>query len=282
MVTSAELSACEMTSQLSPRSNPTSAPSQTTLDLDQILTSWAADKLGAGVVNRIDASDVLIKQLSVIYKSNQDWFKHRKSHEEIFDNSGTNASTWNYEENVTFPSNASWTILRGYKSSVLPLLKLHIEYPIAEESHQPLKGVFEKPNAGTTVEATGESRWKVNSTVNVKPFTSTKASAEVKTCRLNDVPFTTDIQMSGRLKISGTSGSKRNSKPGKHVEIVGTIEEALGSRPEFTIVDSSPTDEVNNEAYNNTKQVCFRIEGRCTGEVGIEAKVKLDEVQSLV
>jgi len=271
-----------MTSNPKPVSaSKSAAPTTTTVDVDQILTTWSTEKLG-GVVNRIDASDVHITQLSVVYQSNQDWFKLRKAHEEIFDNSGSNTSTWKYEENVTYPSKASWTILKGYKSSILPLHKLHIEFPIAEESHQPIQGVFEKSNAGVTVEAVGESRWKVNSVVNVKPFSSTKVSAEVKSCRLHDVPFTTDIQMSGRLKIFGTSGSKRNSKPGKHVEIVVSIEEALGSRPEFTVTEVSLAEGTNSEAYENNKKVCFRIEGRCTGEVGIEAKVKLNEVQSLV
>lgn len=254
---------------------------QSTLDLDQILTSWAAERLG-GVVNKIDGSDVQVTQLSVVYKSDKDWFNHQKAHEEIFDNPGSSISTWKYEETVKFSSKASWTIVNGYKSSVLPPHKLHIEFPMGEESHEALRGVFEKTNAGLTVEAIGESKWKLNSTVNVKPLSTTKASAEIKTCRLEDVPFTTDIQMSGRLKISGNSGSKKGSKPGKHVEISVNIEEALGSRPEFTVVETAADDVINGDAYENNKHVRFRIEGRCTGEVGIEARVRLNEVQSLV
>jgi hypothetical protein len=221
--------------------------------------------------------------MSVVYQSDQDWFGKHTAHEEIFDNSGSSNSSWQYLETVKFSSTATWTIVKGFKSNILPLTKLSVEYPIAEESKHALKGVFEKPLSGQVAEAKLDSQWELKAAVSVKPFSMTRASAEIKTCRLNNVLFTTDVQMSGLVKVSGTTSNskKSSSKSVKHVELTGSIEEALGSSPGFTVIDISPNDN-KADAYENLKRLCFRVEGRCSGEVGIGANVRLSEVQSLV
>lgn len=43
----------------------------TTLDLDPIITSWAIERLNGGVIEKIDASDVKVTQMSVAYQGNQ-------------------------------------------------------------------------------------------------------------------------------------------------------------------------------------------------------------------
>jgi len=222
-----------------------------------------------------------VTQMSVVYQSEKDWFGKHTAHEEIFDNSGSNTSSWQYLETVKFPSKAIWTILKGFKSNILPITKLSVEFPMAEESKNPLKGVFEKPQPGQAAEAKVDSQWELKAAVNVKPFSTTRASAEIKTCRLDNVLFTTDVQMSGLVKVFGTSNSKKSSKSGKHVELTGSIEEALGTSPGFTVIEIASADN-KADAYENLKRLCFRVEGRCSGEVGIGARVQLSEVQSLV
>jgi len=65
--------------------------------------------------------------------------------------------------------------------------------------------------------------------------------------------------------------------------MTGSIEEALGGSPEFTLVELPPTAETKQETYQESvRKVCFRLEGRCTGEVGLGAQVKQEDVQSLV
>lgn len=84
---------------------------------------------------------------------------------------------------VKFSSSVTWTIQKGFKSSLLPKMSTVVEFPIADDSGVPLKAVFQNLEAGVPVEAKSESEWKVKAEVNVKPFSTTRVTAQVRTCR---------------------------------------------------------------------------------------------------
>jgi len=54
----------------SPVVNSTESSSPSTLDIDAIISRWAAERLG-GDVEKIDASDVRVQQMSVVYQSSE-------------------------------------------------------------------------------------------------------------------------------------------------------------------------------------------------------------------
>lgn len=244
------------------------------VDFDEVLNKWATDKLGAGyVVEKIDTSKIKLHQLSVVYQSNEDWYANNRVHEELFDNSEVLPITWQYAEKVQFQSRATWRLIRGFKSSLFVVPKINVEFPVAEDGSRPLRVTFDNgvPDQGLKT-SERQSVYDVTDYVTVKPFSTMRANAHVRTCKLQNVMFTTDICLMGILRVIGHKKRKHWSKQ----ELTASIDEVLRGHPSFHEIY------LGNEGETRTRKPTFRVEGLCSGEVALAACILQSELQTLV
>lgn len=244
------------------------------VDFDDVLSKWASEKLGAGyVVEKIDTSKIKIHQLSVVYQSSGDWYTNNVVHEELFDNSEVLPITWQYAEKVQFQSRATWRLIRGFKSSLLVVPKFHVEFPVAEDGTRPLNVTFDNavPDQGLKT-SERQTVYDLEDYVTVKPFSTMRANAHVRTCKLQNVMFTTDVCLTGVLRVIGHKKRKHWSKQ----ELAASIDEVLRGHPGFNSIL------LGNEDETKVKKPTFRIEGLCSGEVALSASISQTELQTLV
>ena len=290
----------------------TTSASSCVVDVDDVIRKWAERKLG-GPVEKIDASAVRQRQTAVAYRGAGEWFATRVVHEEIFDNvDGAAPAVWNYAETVAFPSSARWTMTHGYRSRLLPASAVVVEFPAAEDGKAPLTVTFDaKPTVpaaadpidlcsadrdedigsghiatksadnsgdggggGDTTTSTIGSSWNLTATVRVLPFSSVRVSAEVRTCRLDDVHFSTDVELSGVVKITGGGNGKSSS-------ISASIADALANTVGVNVLEGdddgddgaggSGDENVDDSSITSCRRARFHVEGRCSGEVGLGA-----------
>ena len=249
----------------------------TCIDIDQILQKWGEAQMSDGfTLASVDASGVQVQQMSVIYCSSKDWFSAKNVHEEFFDNNERSPVTWEFEEKYAPSCESSWTLVKGFKSTLLPAFKIALEFPVAEDGKQPLKVVMENvvPSLIPVTAQQTKGELKASVLVKVKPYSTTRVGVTMRVCRLDQVLFTTDAHMSGTVKATG----QKKRKPNKVV--TGNIEDILRGNPSFTVI--VPTEE-DFEAYGTeTCKVSYRLEGFCSGEVTMGVETGLTEIQTLV
>ena len=250
--------------------------SPTSIDLDEILWKWGEEKLGAGyTVDKIDTTKVKVSQMSVLYQSSEDWFITENVQHEVYDNPDSLPITWSYAEKIKYPSQATWTLIKGFKSSLLPPVKLAIEYPLAQEGQKPLAVLFDGTSPDQKpLTAQVKNEWEAQCHVTVKGFSTTRVCAQLRTCKLNRVLFTTDIHFTGQVRISGHKKRKSKTK----LEVTAPIEDAFLTNPSFQILSS----ESDPGGYGPTRKAQFRVEGWCDGDVGLDVKVTLLDLQTTV
>lgn len=249
----------------------------TCIDIDQILQKWGEAQMSDGfALTSVDVSGVQVQQMSIIYCSSKDWFSTKNVHEEFFDNNEGSPVTWEFEEKFASPCQASWTLAKGYKSSLLPATKIALEFPVAEDGKHPLKVVAENavPSLITKRAQQAKGELNVKTLVKVKPYSTTRVGVVMRVCRLDEVLFTTDVHIWGTAKATG----QKKRKPNKVV--TANIEDILRGNPSFTVI--VPTEE-DFEAYGTEVcKVSYRLEGFCSGEVAMSVETDLSDIQTLV
>ncbi len=245
------------------------------IDLDEVLIGWAIEKQGQDyTIDKVDTSKLQVSQKAVLYHSSQDWWRNVTVHEEYFDNDDGVPAKWFYSHKAGFQSNASWCLIRAFKSNKFVPLHINLQFPVSAENSTPLEVAFDNSNLVLRQATTGNSEWQLSSPVTVEPYSSTHACAQVRTCRLQNVVFTTDIVLSGSIKITG---HKKHRKWTKH-EVTFGIAEALYDKEALGFHVHDNMSDPNGPA----RTVIFKVEGLCTGEVGVEPLVKQDHISSLV
>lgn len=248
----------------------------TCIDFDEILWKWGEEKLGAGyTVDKIDMSNVKVNQMSVLYQSSEDWFVIENVHHELYDNPDRLPITWSYEEKIKHPSQATWTLIKGFKSKLFPPVKLSIEYPLAQDNQKPMGVLFEDTSPDQRpLTAQSNSEWDAKAHVTVNPFSTTRVCAQLRTCKLKGVLFTTDIHFAGQVRIHGHKKRKAKTK----LEVTAPIEDAFLNNPSFQILSS----EADPGGPAPTRKAQFRVEGLCDGNVGLNVNVSLMDLQTTV
>ena len=249
----------------------------TCIDVDQILQKWGEAQMSDGyTLASVDATGVQVQQMSVIYRSSKDWFSTKNVHEEFFDNNEGSPVTWEFKEQFASPCQSSWTLVKGYKSTLLSATKIALEFPVAEDGKHPLKVVAENavPSLIPKTAQQAKSELTVKTLVTVKPYSTTRVGVVMRVCNLDQVLFTTDVHMWGTVKATG----QKKRKPNKVA--TANIEDVLRGNPSFTVI--VPTEE-DFEAYGTEMcKVSYRVEGFCSGEVAMCVETDLSEIQTLV
>lgn len=251
------------------------AKNQHNVDIDEIITNWATEKLGESfTLEKIDVSKIKIAQGSTTYQSNTDWWTKDVVHEEIFDNMEEALPiTWNYTHKANYNSNITWKLLKNVKSTKYCPLKVVAQFPVAELGKDPLQVEFDSqfPEQATK-SASRDSLWDVSTYVTVKPHFSSRATSVVRTCRLENVPFCAEVQFSGTIRVLGHKKRKTWTKQ----ELTASLADALGDRPGFKLVENASNPKLP------AKYAVLRVEGLCSGQVGIKADAVVQDVQTLV
>jgi len=248
------------------------------VDLDEVLMSWANHRLGYDyVVEKVDTSKLHVKQQAVIYKGGgSNWWENDSVHNEYFENESGQKQTWHFSHCIkNVRSHASWSVIKAFRSSkVLPML-ISLEYPCSPKGTPPLAVTFDTAMLHQQIRKATDvvSQWSYNQDLVVDPYGSQQVDANVRTCVLDNVDFSTDITMAGSVRVVG---HKRNRKFSKHEITVG-IADALARREYlgFKILESF-------DSAGSSRYVSFRVEGMCNGRVGVEANVTTSEINTCV
>ena len=93
-------------------------------------------------------------------------------------------------------------------------------------------------------------------------------------CQLKDVMFTTEIRMSGSIRVQG---HKKNKKWTKH-ELTASVVDALASKKPlgFQVIENTMDPDAP------ARQISFRVEGACSGEVAVGTKVAMQDIVTSV
>lgn len=246
------------------------------VDIDALLEKWAKVKFGEDfAVDKIDTSKVEVKQKAVSYQSSGEWWATVNVSEDFFDNSESRPVRWVYTETVPYSSSATWTLIKAFKSSRYLPMKIDLQYPVSQEGKVPLQVQFSVNSLDQVVKSDSlESTWRIKEELNVAPYSSSCACAQIRTCKLHNVVFATDVYLSGTIKVVGFKKGKKWTKQESSAGIVDALSglEAVG----FSVIENK------SDAQAPARQVSFRFEGVCSGQVGVEAKVHATEITSLV
>ena len=240
------------------------------------------------MVEKLDFYKVKVQQLAVTYQSGSteggggsDWFLDKVVQHEDYDNPDALPITWQYSEQIQFQSRATWQLLRGIRSSLLPLPKITVEFPVAEEGSRPLQVSFDNCQPDQSLKtAEKQSMYHLKNYVTVQPWSTTRARAVLHTCHLHNAMFATDLTMCGSVKITGHKKRKNWQKQ----EISASIEDILHDNPSFQTVTLRP-ERGGDDAQPGEppgRRVCYRLEGVCTGEVALSADIDLSHLQTQV
>ena len=246
------------------------------VDIDAYLMHWARERLGYdSVIEKLDTAKVNITQKSVLYQSKSDWWTSQIEQSEYFDNPGGAVETWPYNATLDVTSKASWSLLRAFKSPKLIPFSLKLEYPVWPVDGVPLSVSLDVSQLDTKFRAATESRseFTVSGDVTVQPYSSAHAHGKTRRCRLQGVTFTTDVIMTGSIKVVG---HKRGKKFTRTEIVVGIADVLIGRESHgFQIID-------NDDDQTSARCVLFRVEGVCNGDVATDSFYDVQEVNTLV
>ncbi len=251
------------------------------MDLDDVLRQWAQDALGENfTIDSIDTSQVVVEQQSLILaQDRRSMFSEcRRSGEWVLDNTDKQRMSCDYSAVTCFDSEVRWQITRGLMSKFLPQVELLLFVPNTSilKCIQPSNGkhfVDGKPLA-TKV----HMEWLLQAQFFVKPSSTVCASSEINVCRLKDVPFTSDIHISGMVTVHGHKKRKfwikRKGVAGIDValgrsSLVRILHPSKAKVQPITTSDGAPTDQPT---------VVFSVEGLCSGNVPVDARVNIAQL----
>ena len=218
-----------------------------------------------------------MEQKAVLYQSSHDWWFYKTIHEEVFDNHDNFPATWNFSEKITSESKASWTLVKALKSSKVLPMNIILEYPVAKYGHQPLKVEFDCTKlspAHKVLQTSNMNQFNMSEDITIDSYNSSKVIAQLQVCQLNDVMFATDIMMSGSIKVQG---HKKNKKWTKH-ELTASVVDALAAKKALGFHVIENTTDMDAPA----RQIAFRVEGVCSGEVGVATRVVMQDIVTSV
>ena len=246
------------------------------IDIDDIIDRWAKQRMGdAFTIDKIDTSKVHVEQKSVIYQSSHDWWNTATVQEEYFDNDDHVPATWHFTETVPFNSEVTWTMIKAFKSKKYFPFRITLQFPVSQDGSPPVEVHFSTETL-EQVQKTGslQSTWKLSEYITVDSYSSSRACAQIRTCKLQNVVFSTDVCISGTVKIHALKKGRKWTKQ----EVTASVVDALGTKEGLGFKLEENVDNASGPA----RHVAFRFEGLCTGEAGVEAKVDVSEIQSLV
>ena len=252
----------------------------TIVDLDDVLRQWAQEAMGANfTIDTIDTSQVVVEQQSLVLAQDRRSVHSdfRRSGEWVLDNTNKHQMTCEYSAVTCFDSEVHWRIVKGPKSKFLPQVELLLRVPntsvlksvqLYSDGKQYIHG---KPLA-TKV----HMEWLLQSQFFIRPLSSVCASSEINVCHLKDVPFTSDILISGF--VTATAHKKRKFWIKR--KAVAGVDIALGRSDHVRISNASKISTLKSKQTlpvesKDQPSVIFTVQGLCSGNVPIDARVNI-------
>ena len=189
----------------------------------------------------------------------------------MFNNENSLPATWTYKESYNCNTTATWMLHKPVISSLLPHCSILLEYPGRVQGRTPIVCKFDNFNPEEPIKMFEcKESYDVDSHLNVLPYSMLEACVQIKTCRLDHVPFKIDIVMSGPITIKGHKKKKNKQK----MDITCSIYSALKAAPGVVAIPATESD--------TDGTVCLTLEGYCSGEVPVEVSSCIRDIQTLV